>query len=470
MREAPTARADLVVLGAGPKAAAIAAKAHVLNELGYGPVRVVILEQHEVAASWTGRHGFTTGGERLGTRPEKDVGFPYQSSRRLGPGGAEIDAAMMRFSWQSHLVELGEYRRWVDAGVHCPNHRDVARYFSWVVSRATNGVELRIAKVTGIGLRPDGWVLHGETRAGERECTLAGRGLALTGPGKPRPLPCTPDVGHRVISPAVTAAELQAADISPRSRICIVGSGESAVALALLLVERLGGDLDLTFVTPSLPYSRAESFLENAVYSDSSLIDWQELPEVDRREFIRRSDRGVMSPAALDQLSRHRNLTFIVGRVRRVEPAAGGGACVVVARASGTVRKEFDLVANCTGSCALRGLTDLLGDTTAAVERRLGIALTDEAALAGALDSTLALRGLTPRLHVPALAALAHGPGFANLSCLGSLADHVLSAYLEPPHSTSAASAASDDVSDASDAGQWTAVPAVYEHPEPARP
>jgi mycobactin lysine-N-oxygenase len=461
MGDPPTTHADLVVLGAGPKAAAIAAKTHVLNELGLGPLRVVILEQHEVAASWTGRHGFTTGAERLGTRPEKDVGFPYQSSRRFGPRGGDIDAAMMRFSWQSHLVQLGEYRRWVDGGVHCPNHRDMARYFSWVISRATSGVELRIARVTDIGLRADGWVLHAETREGGRECTVAGRGLALTGPGKPRALPCTPDIGHRVISPAMTPAEFRAADISPRSRVCIVGSGESAIAMALQLIERVGDEIDLTFVTPSLPYSRAESFLENAVYSDPGLIDWHELPETDRLEFIRRSDRGVMSPAALDQLSRHRHLTFIVGRVRRVEPAPGGRAMVVVARPRETVCREFDVVANCTGSCSLRGLTELLGDTAATVERRLGVPLTEEAALAGTLDGTFALRGLSPRLHVPALAGLAHGPGFANLSCLGSLADHVLSAYVEPPLSVRGPATV--------DTSQWTAAPAAaYEHPSPA--
>ena len=111
-----------MVVGAGAKAAAIAAKTHVLNELGYGPLRVVVLEQHEPAASWTGRNGFTTGGERLGTRPEKDVGFPYDSVRELGPAGAEIDAMMLRFSWQAHLVQLGEYRRWVDAGAPCREH------------------------------------------------------------------------------------------------------------------------------------------------------------------------------------------------------------------------------------------------------------------------------------------------------------------------------------------------------------
>jgi mycobactin lysine-N-oxygenase len=59
--------------------------------------------------------------------------------------------------------------------------------------------------------------------------------------------------------------------------------------------------------------------------------------------------------------------------------------------------------------------------------------LNDEASVKRALDAALALERLTPRIHVPALAGLVHGPGFANLSCLGRLSDHVLSAYLQDP-------------------------------------
>jgi mycobactin lysine-N-oxygenase len=42
----------------------------------------------------------------------------------------------------------------------------------------------------------------------------------------------------------------------------------------------------------------------------------------------------------------------------------------------------------------------------------------------------LELRGLRPRLHIPGLAGVSQGPGFANLGCLGLLSDRVLAAFL----------------------------------------
>jgi mycobactin lysine-N-oxygenase len=437
MTETVTTRADVVVLGAGPKAAAIASKVHVLHELGYGRLRIAVMEQREVAAFWTGRHGFTSGAELLGTRPEKDVGFPYQSARHWGPGGRAIDQRMMQFSWQSHLVELGEYRHWVDAGAPCPEHRALARYVSWVLSRATLGVEVRPAKVVAIGLRPEGWLLSCETPSGGREQVLAEKGLVLTGPGALRPLTCAKEVAHRVISPAATTAETRAMPVPPNGRICLVGSGESAISLALSLTREFGDGLELTFVTPSLPCSRSESFLENSVYSDPQTVGWRQLAEADRQEFIRRTDRGVMSPDAVAQLSRLRKFSFVVGRVREVKLSESGRARVVVDQAEERdplkprALQDFDLVANCMGSCPLTALIGLLGETAPVVEERLGFALSDEASVKRALDATLALERVTPRIHIPALAGLVHGPGLSNLSCLGSLSDHVLSAYLQ---------------------------------------
>lgn len=62
---------DLVIVGLGPKAAAVCAKIAAVRELGLGAPRVLVLEQHEAGAHWSGSFGFTTGGEILGTRPEK---------------------------------------------------------------------------------------------------------------------------------------------------------------------------------------------------------------------------------------------------------------------------------------------------------------------------------------------------------------------------------------------------------------
>ena len=73
--------ADLIIVGAGAKATAIATKVHVLNSLGLGPIALTIVEATEPAASWSGRNGMTSGEEPLAIPPIKDVGFPYQSHR-----------------------------------------------------------------------------------------------------------------------------------------------------------------------------------------------------------------------------------------------------------------------------------------------------------------------------------------------------------------------------------------------------
>jgi mycobactin lysine-N-oxygenase len=75
----------------------------------------------------------------------------------------------------------------------------------------------------------------------------------------------------------------------------------------------------------------------------------------------------------------------------------------------------------------------LFGETKAEVERRTGLALNDEVAVRSALDEGLALRAVIPKLHLPAVAGLLHGPGLANLSCLGTLSDRILGSYLRTP-------------------------------------
>ena len=55
---------------------AIAAKATVLEELGFAVPRVLILEKERIGFNWTRPSGYTDGAQTLGTRPEKDLGFP----------------------------------------------------------------------------------------------------------------------------------------------------------------------------------------------------------------------------------------------------------------------------------------------------------------------------------------------------------------------------------------------------------
>ena len=120
-----SAETDLLVVGAGAKAAALAAKVHALNTLGLGPLALTIVEATELAASWSGRNGMTSGEEPLAIPPIKDVGFPYQSYEAFGEVG---DASRPRDD-AVHLAAVhdrqGEYARWVNAGSPAVQHRDV---------------------------------------------------------------------------------------------------------------------------------------------------------------------------------------------------------------------------------------------------------------------------------------------------------------------------------------------------------
>ncbi len=183
----PAPEADLIVVGAGAKAAAIAAKVHVLNSLGLGPIALTIVEATEPAASWSGRNGMTSGEEPLAIPPIKDVGFPYQSHQSFGEThGDEIDRAMLPFTWQRHMIEQRRYVRWVNAGSPPIQHRTYGRYLAWVLERATEGVALVRGRVTGVSLDSERrWRIDVAESGGAPR--YVARALALTGPGVHRP-------------------------------------------------------------------------------------------------------------------------------------------------------------------------------------------------------------------------------------------------------------------------------------------
>ena len=79
----------------------------------------------------------------------------------------------------------------------------------------------------------------------------------------------------------------------------------------------------------------------------------------------------------------------------------------VVDQSDEIIRQDFDIVANCTGGCPIAGLLSLLGDDSQALlEKHIGIALNDELSVIRGMNATLALRGFTPHIHLPALAGL----------------------------------------------------------------
>src|ERR1700742_4600869 len=152
----------LAIVGAGAKAVAVAAKASVLRDMGVDVPDVVAVERIGVAANWQASGGWTDGQHRLGTSPEKDVGFPYRSSL-VARRNAELDERMTRHSWQSYLIGTGAFAEWVDRGRPAPTHRRWSQYLRWIADNV--GMTVISGDVQRIALDGRKWALHSADRA-----------------------------------------------------------------------------------------------------------------------------------------------------------------------------------------------------------------------------------------------------------------------------------------------------------------
>lgn len=428
---------DLLVVGAGAKATAVAAKVHAINRLGLaagGSLSMLIVEAVRPAASWSGISGMTSGDEELAITPHKDIGFPYESHRMFGADGARIDGELTAFSWQRHLIDVGGYARWLNAESPPITHGDYGRYLEWALARATEGVELLRGTVDAVRLdgsdADERWALDVTTADGAR-VRHRGRALMLTGPGPARTLPHDPDAGDRIVG---CDASRGAFDVLPRdvpSDVAIVGGGESAIATAVYL-RRAHPAARITVHTPEPPLSRGESFLENRVFSDPDSIGWDRLDEDYRRAFIHHTDRGVFGPAALAKLAHDPQCSFVAGRVAMVR--TDGRRLRIEHDPPTTDPRAYDLVANCTGFDLWRAVRALIADEAhATIAARVGDGWRSADARGIRFGRQLEVVGLDPPLHVPGLSALDQGPGFANLGCLGLLANRVVQRFVLQP-------------------------------------
>ena len=412
----------LAVVGAGPKGIAIAAKARALAAVGLTAPRVVLVERSAVAGNWTGRQGYTNGRLPLGTPPEKDVGFPYAAS--WGASSPAVTAAMADYSWQRHLISHGMYADWVDRGRLRPTHREWSWYLAEVAEKA--GAEIVTAEVTGLEIDGHQWRLA----VGERE-PLRADGVVFTGAGPSIRVPGQPERHPRVFDGRSYWLAERALKPRVAQSACVIGSGETAASVVISLLTRLPerSTVDV-LASRGFLYSRGESYEENRYFSDPG--DWPALAESQRREFLERTDRGVVSQQAEAVLNQSRGFRALAGRAVQIH---AGDRQVVVTVEYGRDRERvaYDLVVVAIGFEAswFEGLLD------AAARDRLTSGLAG-AELEDKIDLDLSIAGLSPPLHLPLLAGLAQGPGFPNLSCLGLLSDRVLRRYTGPAQSAHA--------------------------------
>jgi mycobactin lysine-N-oxygenase len=404
----------LAILGAGAKAVAVAAKACALREMGAEVPDVVAVERIGVGANWQASGGWTDGAHRLGTSPEKDVGFPYRSA--LVPRrNAELDERMTRFSWQSYLIATASFAEWIDRGRPAPTHRRWSQYLGWVADQV--GLNVVHGEVERLAVSGDCWALH------THETTVHAEALMITGPGQAEKslLPGNP----RMLSIAQFWDRAAGDDRISAERVAVIGGGETAASMLNELFRHRVSTI--TVISPQVTlFTRGEGFFENSLFSDPT--DWAALTPDERRDALARTDRGVFSATVQEALLADDRIHHLRGRVAH---AVGRDRQIRLTLSTnrGSENLEtvhgFDLVIDGSGADPL-WFTSLFGqDALDLLELGLGGPLTADS-LQEAIGYDLAVTDVAPKLFLPNLSGLTQGPGFPNLSCLGLLSDRVL--------------------------------------------
>ena len=406
---------SLLVAGAGPKGIAIATKAAALAACGLPAPQVTVVDPLGVAGHWHGQNGYTDGRRQLGTRPEKDIGFPYLPS--WGEHSAEVSARMQALSWHGYLMATEQLGEWVDRGCPRPSHGRWGDYISWAAETA--GITVRRAKISAVDRTERSWLVD---VGGD---VIETGGLVFTGPGDALRLPDQPAGHPRVLDGRTVWQQLAGLPQDKLQNVCVIGGGETSGAVTAALLEVLAPSAQIELVsTEGALFTRGESFTENHMYTDPAV--WLRLPERQRRAFIRRTDRGVFSVSLQSVLDQAERVHTILGRVRRVLPA-GQAVEIEIDDGNETNQVRYDLAVVAIGFDALWWLPLFTEAAHAALAQAVGspgpVQTRD---VERSIGLSLAVDKLTPALHLPVLAGPAQGPGFPNLSCLGLLADRVL--------------------------------------------
>ncbi|BDE15041.1 MULTISPECIES: NADPH-dependent L-lysine N(6)-monooxygenase MbtG [Mycobacterium] len=409
----------LAVIGAGAKAVAVAAKAAVLREMGVETPDVVAIERTEVAANWLPGGGWTDGRQRLGTSPEKDVGFPYRSTLVAGRE-SEVDEQMMRFSWQSYLVASDQFVGWVDRGRPAPAHDTWARYLRWVAEVA--GLKVVQGEARKIAVEQSRWAVH---TSGSTVCADA---LMVTGPGQPERSMLSGD--PRVLSIAQFWARAGQHERIVADSVAVIGGGETAASILNELFHHRVSSI--TAISPQATlFTRGEGFFENSLFSDPA--GWRSLSHAERRNCIARTDRGVFSARVQESLLADERITHLRGRVARVFDQDNKIWITLRTDNCGEPQEtlhRYDLVIDGSGADPLWFLPLLQPDAVGLLESEVGAPLSGER-LEECIGPDLAIAGVNPKLFLPNLSGVNEGPGFPNLSCLGLLSDRVLGAEIQ---------------------------------------
>jgi len=454
----------IAVIGGGPKGAAIATKAQALKDAGYtDSPEVVIYEQTNVAANWTGQTGYTDGKQLLCTIAERDIGFPYDSTTfpQVGTFPAAASIMFSRFSWHAFCIreglDPGTYADWVLDGRSPPCHGDFARYLQFVCRESnTTVLNLEVSEIDHDGTR---WSV---TTRGTGAPPSYYDGVVITGTGAPLPgLPesANPRVfnGQTFWTSWPTIRNLLTQDDEPS--VMIIGAGGTAAAIANFFIRLDLEKVKLVIVgrEPAL-FARVANKLQDRLYTDEDA--WAELSDQAKQAYTQRLNRGVVWVQVLESINKT-NVFYRSYDVRRFVPSS---APVLPGHDPGIYAELHDPL---SAFDRIRGAAyaelgqpppaprfppraHVLESATVFIDARgfdrwwfvdaffqnsalnPQFAVPSRFSIASNIGSALDLgAGFPERLHIPALAER-QGPAAANLMALGWMSDRVLRSYVTP--------------------------------------
>jgi mycobactin lysine-N-oxygenase len=263
--------------------------------------------------------------------------------------------------------------------------------------------------------------------------SIRGDGIVITGPGPARTVGGQPAKHPRVFDGKTFWQRIADFENVPLNEepIGIIGSGETAASVIVALARILRNPVPIVVVNrQGAIFSRGEGFWENHLYTDPE--EWTLLSRQERAEIIHRTDRGVFSQGAMTFINQlrnviHRRMTDATIEIANDHELEIEGRPVLVDGGKVRIPVFYAIVA--TGFDPWWFVKRFSDVTLQALMTHSD----QREVLLGNIGPDLAFandRVPTPKLHVPMLAGLAQGPGFPNLSCLGHVADRILSSYV----------------------------------------
>lgn len=474
---------QVLILGGGPKGIALAAKHSSLDNAGLP--NYLILERFQLGAHWTGSNGYTDGNQRLVSPPEQDIGYPYKSQKIFGKQGKDINSRMQNLSWFSHLVSVGGLIDWINDGRPNPTHKQFVRYLEWVADSIE--ANHKVVNVETIEVKDSRWLLSDKNRSFEEY----GNGLVITGNGGPKRLRGRGYDNNRVTDGRDFWDKLGVLqDLNRGNTVGVVGSGETAGAIASVIVtelQKLGLDQGDDPVEVILICRHPSYFLRSDVAKDlkwfSDPVGWNSLNLPQKKGVIRRADRGVVSGHVKRKLELSNCVRYLVADTDWPEdydvPETGPVRLQLnydtsddeAVERDKTEELEFDFLVfawgfddlwflelfenslliqfmqNVVDQANTKSIESILSQGEKGIWKTkasrcdlpelLALHVKDGSVkrwinrrLEHIIEEDLSVLGFTPKLHLPRLAGIKQGPGIPNLNCLGILSDRIWDSYL----------------------------------------